>query len=144
MLYLTLTLVCIGLGGSRFTLATMGANQFTKAKHQETHFNWYFFTLYFATVIASTAIVYVEDNVSWAWGFGICIMANVLGSIIFLLGKKYYYYDTPQGSPLTSLAQVIVASFRKKKMALSSQSPDYYYGDDLQKKIDELPTNSFR
>ncbi|CAI9770846.1 unnamed protein product [Fraxinus pennsylvanica] len=144
MLYLALTLVAIGLGGSRFTLATMGANQFTRAKHQETYFNWYFFTLYFATVIASTAIVYVEDNVSWAWGFGICIMANVLGLIIFLLGKKYYYYDKPQGSPFTSLAQVIVASFRKKKMVLSSQSPDYYYGDDLQKKIDELPTNSFR
>ncbi|KAL2488892.1 Protein NRT1/PTR FAMILY 2.7 [Forsythia ovata] len=144
MLYLALTLVAVGLGGSRFTMATMGANQFTRAKHQETYFNWYFFTLYLATVASSTAIVYVEDNVSWAWGFGLCIMANVLGLIIFLLGKRYYYIDRPQGSPFTRLAQVIVASFRKKKVTVSSQSPDYYYGDGIQKKIDELPTKSFR
>ncbi|KAL2471250.1 Protein NRT1/PTR FAMILY 2.7 [Abeliophyllum distichum] len=144
MLYLALTLVAVGLGGSRFTIATMGANQFTRAKHQETYFNWYFFTLYLATVVSSTAIVYVEDNVSWIWGFGLCIMANVLGLIIFLLGKRYYYIDKPLGSPFTSLAQVIVASFRKKRVAVSSQSPDYYYGDGLQKKIDELPTKRFR
>ncbi|CAI9776419.1 unnamed protein product [Fraxinus pennsylvanica] len=55
---------------------------------------------------ASTAIVYVEDRVSWAWGFGKCIMANVLGIIIFLLGRRYYYYDKPKGSQFTSLAQL--------------------------------------
>ncbi|KAK6144503.1 hypothetical protein DH2020_021323 [Rehmannia glutinosa] len=147
VVFTALALGSIGIGGTRFTLATLGASQFSKLKHQSSYFNWYIFTLYVSGVICSTAIVYVEDNLSFGWGFGICIAANVLGLVVFLFGSKYYYRDKPQGSPFTSLLRVAVASVRKRKEVMSSKSEDYYYGDDhgvIQGKMTEAPTKSFR
>ncbi|XP_027175260.1 protein NRT1/ PTR FAMILY 2.6-like [Coffea eugenioides] len=31
-----------------------------------------------AAIVAATVVIYVRDDVSWAWGFGICVAANVL------------------------------------------------------------------
>ncbi|KAH6812606.1 hypothetical protein C2S51_000261 [Perilla frutescens var. frutescens] len=130
VLYSAIALASIGLGGFRFTLATMGANQFQKIKHQSTFFNWYFFSFYGAGLIASTGIVYVEDNLGWRWGFGICIAANVLALALFITAAPYYFRDKPRGSPFTGLLCVAVASIRKRKALISSQPKDYYYGDD--------------
>ncbi|KAK6144484.1 hypothetical protein DH2020_021304 [Rehmannia glutinosa] len=144
VLFTALGLGSIGLGGTRFTLATLGASQFSKLKHQSTYFNWYFFTLYVSSVICSTGIVYIEDNISWAWGFGIGIAGNVLGLVVFVFGSRYYCRDKPKGSPFTSLVRVVVASVRKRKVLISSrESEDFYYGDDGVKGT-VAPTNSFR
>ncbi|TXG73935.1 hypothetical protein EZV62_002514 [Acer yangbiense] len=126
ILYGGLALGCIGLGGGRFTLATMGANQFNKKKDQGIFFNWYFFAFYVSSVISSTAIVYIQDNVSWTLGISLCIAANFVGLVLFLLGKRFYLLDKPNGSPFTSLARVIVATLRKRKLVLSSRIEDYY------------------
>ncbi|XP_073147763.1 protein NRT1/ PTR FAMILY 2.7-like isoform X2 [Henckelia pumila] len=143
VLYSALALLSIGLGGTRFTMASMGANQFTEPKNQAVYFNWYFVTLYISSVIASTGIVYVEDRVSWAWGFCICLVANVFGLAMFLLGSRYYYEDKPEGSPFTSLARVIVASVRKiKKSVASFETEDYYCGDGGVEGM--VPSKSFR
>ncbi|KAK9157893.1 hypothetical protein Scep_004467 [Stephania cephalantha] len=56
VLYEAIALASIGLGGTRFTIATMGANQFDEPKSQGVFFNWYFFTLYFASVRASLVL----------------------------------------------------------------------------------------
>ncbi|KAL2239791.1 UNVERIFIED_CONTAM: Protein NRT1/ PTR FAMILY 2.7 [Sesamum indicum] len=82
VLFAALALVSIGLGGTRYTLATFGANQFNKLKHQATYFNLYFFTLYVASLISATGIVYVEDNLGWVWGYvGFIIMTNHRGDV---------------------------------------------------------------
>ncbi|KAI3461492.1 hypothetical protein Pfo_018155 [Paulownia fortunei] len=131
VLFAALVLVSIGLGGTRFTLATMGGSQFSKPKHQSTYFNWYFFTLYVSGLISATGIVYVEDNLSWTWGFGIGIASNVLGLAVFL--------------PIHELVRVVVSSARKRKAVISSESEDYYYGDDgIKGRMAEAPTNSYR
>lgn len=120
----------------------MGANQFTKLKHQSMYFNWFFFTLYASSVVSATAIVYVEDNVSWGWGFGICIAANFIALAVFLTGSRFYRHDKPKSSPFTGLLRVVVASFRKRKALLSSEASDYYHGDDVV--AAEAPTKWFR
>ncbi|PIN02904.1 H+/oligopeptide symporter [Handroanthus impetiginosus] len=142
VLFIALALVSIGRGGTSFTLATMGANQLTESHHQAAYFTWFFFILYVSSVISATGIVYVEDNVSWCWGFGICLAANVLGLVVFLLGRRYYCHESRQGSPFASLAQVVVASFRKRKVAISSESDDYYCG--VKEVAAKGPTNGFR
>ncbi|MCD7455212.1 hypothetical protein HAX54_027424 [Datura stramonium] len=107
----------------------MGANQFNKPKDQGIFFNWFFFFLFGSSVVASTAIVYVEDNVSWKVGFFICVAANVLSSAIFLLGTRFYINSKPEGSPFTNLARVVVATIRKRKLPLPSMtSEDFYHG----------------
>ncbi|KAK2643263.1 hypothetical protein Ddye_025026 [Dipteronia dyeriana] len=150
VLYTGLALGCVGLGGGRFTLGTMGANQFNKQKDQGIFFKWYFFALYVSSVVSSTAIVYIQDNVSWTLGFGLCIAANFVGLVLYLLGKRFYLLDKPNGSPFTSLARVIVATLRKRKLVLSSRIEDYYQGHNngLANKVgadDQItPKQSFR
>ncbi|XP_010244999.1 PREDICTED: protein NRT1/ PTR FAMILY 2.7-like [Nelumbo nucifera] len=145
LLYSAIALGAIGMGGSRFTTATMGADQFNNAKDQGIFFNWYFFILYVASAAGATVIVYVEDNVGWGWGYGIAIGANTVGLLAFLIGKRYFRHAKPKGSPFTSLARVLVATIRKRKVAVSSQTQDYYYGHgDLTKLPYPPPTPSFK
>ncbi|XP_060174450.1 protein NRT1/ PTR FAMILY 2.7-like [Lycium barbarum] len=128
VLYAAIVLATLGSGGTRSTLSTIGADQLNKPKEQGIFFNWFFFFWYSASVVASTAIVYVEDNVSWKVGFFICAAANVVASVIFLMGTRFYTKFKPEGSPFTSLARVVVASIRKRKMPLPLTGDDFYHG----------------
>lgn len=125
----------------------MGADQFSKPKDQGVYFNWYYVATYVVAVISSTAMVYIEDNISWKLGFGLSVAANLLGLVIFLLGSRFYYLAKPEQNPYKGIARVIVATFRKWKVPLSCKSEDYYYGHDAEVNTNELaaiPTKSFR
>lgn len=135
VLYAGIALASIGLGGTRFTIATMGANQFDKPEEQGNFFNWFFFAMYTASVISFTAIVYIEDNVSWGLGYGLCALVNLIGLLIFLSGSNFYRRDKPQGSPFVNMVRVLVASVRKRKVLLSSRSEDYHYHNDGEAKM---------
>ncbi|KAM1019835.1 hypothetical protein FF1_041123 [Malus domestica] len=144
ILYTALSLASLGLGGTRFTIATMGADQFDKPHDQGVFFNWYFLALYVANVISFTAIIYIQDNVGWGLGFGICFVANAIGLLVFLLGKQFYKQVKPKGSPFVCIARVLVAAIWKRKAsAATSRDTDYYYGDGIL--VDNtVPTKSFR
>ncbi|CAG7870014.1 unnamed protein product [Brassica rapa] len=138
VLYTAITLASIGTGGTRFTLATAGANQYEKTKDQGSFFNWFFFTTYLAGAISATAIVYSEDNVSWTFWFGLCVAANFFSFLVFILGRRFYKHDKPLGSPFTSLLRVIFAAVFKRKAVVSTNEKDYY-SESL-----SMPTNSLR
>ncbi|EXC33228.1 Nitrate excretion transporter 1 [Morus notabilis] len=145
VLYSGLALLSVGAGGPRSVITTMGANQLNRPEDRAIFFNLYFFTNYMCAAIGSTAIVYIEDNVSWALGFGICVLASLIGLAIFLSGRPFYCYDKPPGRPFLDLARVIVACFRKRKLPLSSRSEDYYYGfDGKANTVDATPAKNFR
>ncbi|XVE59135.1 hypothetical protein DITRI_Ditri05aG0021400 [Diplodiscus trichospermus] len=145
ILYLSMAMASAGLGGSRYTLATMGANQLDKPKDKETFFNWFFFTVFTSCIISSTVIVYVEDSISWELGYGICFAANFVALAIFMAGYGFYRFDKPRGSPFTGLLRVVVAAVRKRKLLLSSRSEDYYHEHDgTNKVLPATPKQSFR
>ncbi|CAA6661862.1 unnamed protein product [Spirodela intermedia] len=79
LLYTSVTLLCMGAGGTRFNMATMGANQFDRPADQSTFLNWYFFVMPVGAIIGSIVVVYVQDNVSWGWGFGACAATSAAG-----------------------------------------------------------------
>ncbi|TYI73484.1 hypothetical protein E1A91_D07G131700v1 [Gossypium mustelinum] len=126
VLYAGIALGSMGLGGTRFTLATMGANQFDNPQHQGIFFNWCFFSQYAASAVGATALVYIEDNLSWGLGFGLSVAANLLALLIFLLGNRFYLHDKPQGSPFLDIVRVMVAAVRKRNFSLSPMADDYY------------------
>nr|GMD18947.1 protein NRT1/ PTR FAMILY 2.7-like [Ipomoea batatas] len=146
VLYAGLALMCIGVAGTRFTIATMGADQFDTPKQRQVSFNWYVFTLYTSSVIATTAIVFVEDNVSWAWGFGICVAFNVVGLAVFLSGKRFYRRVMAQGSPFIGLARVLVAALRKTGEPVLSEGAVYYHDPQVEaiKMATPTPTQFFK
>ncbi|XP_010535570.1 PREDICTED: protein NRT1/ PTR FAMILY 2.7-like isoform X2 [Tarenaya hassleriana] len=140
ILFTALSLTSIGTGGTRFTLAAAGANQYSKPKDQRSFFNWFFFTMYLGAVIGATAVVYVEDNISWRFGFGLCVAANLISFVVFISGKRFYKNDKPLGSPYASLLRVIVAATLKRQAAISSKEEDYHHEGGEK----AMPSKSFR
>ncbi|KAI3860771.1 hypothetical protein MKX03_036882 [Papaver bracteatum] len=145
VLYTAITLASLGIGGTRFTIATMGAGQFGKQKHQASFFNWYFFTLYLGYVVGSTVLVYIQDNVGWNWGLGLSLAANAIGFIVFLAGSRYYRCVNLSGSPFMSIAHVVVAAIGKRSISLSSESTTYYHENTkVAQSSSSCPTLSLR
>ncbi|XP_028098352.1 protein NRT1/ PTR FAMILY 2.7-like isoform X1 [Camellia sinensis] len=146
VLYTALALAIVGVGGTRFTIGTMGADQFDNPKQQSIFWNWFIFILYSSSAVSGTAIVYVEDNVGWGWGFGICAVVNILGLAIFVFGARFYRRVKPQGSPFMGLGQVVVAAIRKRNVLGSGRSEDYYQNpvDGGTKMVAATPSESFK
>ncbi|XP_006845418.2 protein NRT1/ PTR FAMILY 5.6 isoform X1 [Amborella trichopoda] len=118
--YLGLYLVSVGTGGHKPCLQAFGADQFEEADSEEVRrekasfFNWWFAILALGVVVAATVVVYVQDNVGWGLGYGIPTMTMVITLIVFMFGSPFYVCVRPEGSPLTSVAQVLVAAFHKR------------------------------
>ncbi|KAI7737944.1 hypothetical protein M8C21_015137, partial [Ambrosia artemisiifolia] len=146
ILYTSLALSTVGVAGTRFTLATMGADQFVNPKHQRVYFNWHFFTMYAAMLVCMVGIVYIQDNVSWGLGYGLSGAANLIGLAAFVLGSRHFLLLKPQGSPFTGLACVLVAAFRKRKALLSLRIEDYCQEPQAggTKLVGTTPTTSFK
>ncbi|KAL3741052.1 hypothetical protein ACJRO7_022209 [Eucalyptus globulus] len=128
VLYAGIALATLGASGMRLTAVTLGADQFETQQDESTFFNWIFCVEFGALIIGSTVVVYIEDSVSWGIGFWLCVAANVIGLAIFLLGSRFYRRSKPRRSPFLSLARVFVASIWKRKITVTSNSDDYYYG----------------
>ncbi|WVZ98001.1 hypothetical protein U9M48_043494 [Paspalum notatum var. saurae] len=126
-LYAAVFMLCVSAGGARFNQATLGASQFDAAADRDVLFNWYFIFFYASSIVGSTAIVYVQDNVSWALGFAVSGAASFAGLAALLAGTPYYRRPGAQGSPFTGLARVAVAAARKWKVNLATPEELRFY-----------------
>ncbi|KAM0922386.1 hypothetical protein ACQ4PT_006216 [Festuca glaucescens] len=127
VLYGAMFLLAIGTGGTRFNMATLGADQFSSSRDQDTFFIWYFVFLYASFMLGDTAIVYLQDGVSWALGFGVCLAAMAFSLLMLLMGARFYRSPAPKGSPYSELTRVVVAALRKGRVDVGAR---YYVGND--------------
>ncbi|TXG58554.1 hypothetical protein EZV62_016383 [Acer yangbiense] len=135
----------VGAGGIRPCNLAFGADQFnpvTESGHRgiASFFNWYYFTFTFAMTFSVTLIVYVQSNVSWTLGLAIPTGLMFLSCALFFLGSRIYVKVKPQGSPVTSVAQVVVAATKKRLLKLPDHH-DPHYPSDLSL-FNHMPTNS--
>lgn len=146
VLYGAVALMSIGTGGTRFNSMAMGANQFDEPRDQNVFFNWYLVLLSISSIIGATVIVYIEDSVSWTMGFSICTAASAVAVATLLLGSRYYRQTRIKGSPFTSMAQVVIAALKKRKLAPAKDSSAYYQAksNSAHPVSPVLPTNFFR
>ncbi|KAF8765635.1 hypothetical protein HU200_008126 [Digitaria exilis] len=119
LLVLHLSLLCtsIGTGGTRPCVMAFGADQLD---------------VELAKLAAITMVVYIQENVGWGWGLGVPTVAMLVAVTAFVSGYPLYVKMAPGGSPFTRLAQVAVAAFRKRNVAVPSD-PRHLYQD---KKLD--------
>ncbi|XP_054820252.1 protein NRT1/ PTR FAMILY 2.9-like [Prosopis cineraria] len=115
----------VGAAGIRPCNLAFGADQFNPntqsgKKGINSFVNWYFFTFTFAQMVSLTLIVYVQSNVSWAIGLAIPAALMLVSCIVFFMGSKMYVKVKPNGSPMTSIVQVIVVAMRKRRLKLPS------------------------
>ncbi|GAB4860702.1 hypothetical protein Ancab_035864 [Ancistrocladus abbreviatus] len=116
-------LMVVGAGGVRPCNLAFGADQFNPNTESgkrgiNSFFNWYFFTFTFAQIVALTLIVYVQTDISWAIGLAIPAGLMLIACVLFFLGTKMYFKVKPQGSPMTSVVQVLVVAVKKRKVKL--------------------------
>ncbi|MCO5571031.1 hypothetical protein L7F22_024762 [Adiantum nelumboides] len=152
-LYLAFTLIAIASGGIKPCAYPFGADQFSQdtlvgRKAFQSYSNWYFFGIYLSVLLSATIVVYVQQSVSWAMGFGIPTIAMAISIALFVLGAPLYRYEIPAGSPLKMLARVCVAAFRKRKLSLPQETGALFdpEDDDMSRNLGEkyVHTDQFR
>ena len=116
-------LLVIGAGGIRPCNLAFGADQFNPRtdsgrKGINSFFNWYYFTFTFAMMVSATVIIYVQTDVSWTLGLAVPTVLMFFSCSFFFVGSRIYVKVRPEGSPFTSVAQVLAAAFRKRRLGL--------------------------
>ncbi|TKY65965.1 NRT1/ PTR FAMILY 2.8 [Spatholobus suberectus] len=130
ILYLGLGFFAVGSGGLRPCNIAFGADQFdTKTEEGraqlESFCNWWYFLFTVALLVALTAVVYIQTNVSWFLGFVIPTVCFAFSLTIFLLGLNAYVRLKPKGSIILDLVKVVVAASRKRHIKLGSELSFY-------------------
>lgn len=127
MLYLTTVLYITGFGaaGIRPCVSSFGADQFDERSrdyqsHLDRFFNFFYLSVTVGAIVAFTAVVYIQMKHGWGSAFGSLAIAMGMSNMVFFLGTPLYRHRLPGGSPLTRVAQVLVAAFRKRKASFAS------------------------
>ncbi|TXG74260.1 hypothetical protein EZV62_002839 [Acer yangbiense] len=138
--FVALYLIALGTGGIKPCVSSYGADQFDDAdevekKHKGSFFNWFYFSINIGALIASSVLVWVQDNVGWGWGFGIPAVAMAIAVAFFFSGTRLFRNQKPGGSPLTRLCQVVVASIRKHRVEVPADKTLLYETADAESNI---------
>ncbi|KAL5769458.1 hypothetical protein ACOSP7_013612 [Xanthoceras sorbifolium] len=131
MLYASLSLLALGAGGVRGCLPSLGADQFDQKNPKEavamaSFFNYLFLSTSLGAVIGVTGIVYVSTRKAWYLGYFIATVTAFVGFLVVALGKPFYRIQPPAQSPLTRIVQVIVVTFKNRKVSIP-QNPEELY-----------------
>ncbi|XP_074578544.1 protein NRT1/ PTR FAMILY 4.6-like [Curcuma longa] len=125
ILFAGLYLTALGVGGIKGSLAPHGGEQFDEStasghKARSTFFNYFIFCLASGGLLAVTFVVWVEDNKGWQWGFGISTLTILLSIPVFLAGSPLYRNKVPTGSPITTIAKVLLAAISSRRSNFQS------------------------
>lgn len=138
--YVALYLIALGTGGIKPCVSSYGADQFddndeVEKESKGSFFNWFYFSINIGALIASSVLVYIQNNVGWGWGFGIPAVAMAIAVLSFFSGTRLYRNQKPGGSPLTRICQVVVASLRKHKVEVPADKSLLYETTDAESTI---------
>eukprot|EP01018_Ginkgo_biloba_P001010 Gb_27115 [translate_table: standard] len=137
VLFVALYIISVGAGGHKPSVGSYGPDQFDEHDPKErlqkmSFFNWFFWAVSCGIVLASTVVVYVEENVSWGAGFGFVTAAFAISIAVFLYGTPLYRNKVPAGSPITRIVQVLVAAARNRNLQLPLDETLIYEDSDLE------------
>ncbi|XP_072066872.1 protein NRT1/ PTR FAMILY 8.3-like [Arachis hypogaea] len=129
--FLGIYLLAVGTGGIKPCIWPFGADQFDDTDLKERaskalFFNWNYFTGNIGALIATTILVWTEENIGWGLGYGIAASFIGIGMIVFFLGTRTYRFLRPGGSPITRICQVVVACLHKRKLEVPQDTSFLY------------------
>lgn len=127
--------LAVGEGGHKPCVQTFAADQFNEDFPAEkaaksSFFNWWYLGIVCGSTAAIVVVIYVEDYVGWAVGFGLPTAAVAVALAMFLIGKGTYRRESPVGSPFTRVARVFVAAVRKWRVSETGSGGRVCYDDD--------------
>lgn len=131
LFYGALYTIALGYGGYQPNVLSFGADQFDEEQPIEKlqkleFFNWFYTALTVGTLFSSTLLAYIENEGKWALGFWISTGAGALAFFMFLAPTSNYRFHKTAGNPLCRIAQVVVASVRKRHVKPPSEIERLY------------------
>ncbi|XVF02291.1 hypothetical protein REPUB_Repub04eG0162900 [Reevesia pubescens] len=123
ILIVSLCWLSIGTGGIKPCSIPFSVDQFDLTTEEGRKGNNSFYNLYYTTqtivlLFTSTIVVYIQNDVSWALGFGVPTLCMLFAIVLFFVGTKIYIYIKPEGSVFAGVAQVFVAAYKKRQLSL--------------------------
>ncbi|GKU96296.1 hypothetical protein SLEP1_g9545 [Rubroshorea leprosula] len=124
-LYTVLYLTGFGAAGIRPCVSSFGADQFDERskdykRHLDRFFNFFYLSVTIGAIVAFSLVVYLQREKGWGYAFGSLAIAMGVSNLLFFAGTPLYRHRLPGGSPLTRVAQVLVAAFRKRNVSFTS------------------------
>ncbi|KAL3829086.1 hypothetical protein ACJIZ3_017888 [Penstemon smallii] len=135
--FVSLYVVAFATGGIKPCVSSYGADQFDdddkiENVQKNSFFNWFYLTINVGALISFSVLVWIKVNIGWGLGFGITAVAMAIAVAFFFSGTRFYRYQKPAGSPLTSIFQVLVASLRKYWVAVPIDKTLLYSSSDTE------------
>ncbi|CAL5422721.1 unnamed protein product [Camellia sinensis] len=131
LFYTALSLLAVGISGHTVSLPPFFTAQTTASNDRDTgrKLLWQIvgiFGIILVPIIGGIALPYIKQ---WSVRFGIPAICSLVATLLFLSGSCSYKYDKPQGSPLSTVFRVFVASVCKKCQPLPSDGNELYEKD---------------
>jgi len=91
-------LIALGTGGIKSNVSPFGAQQVAEFGPQarQSFFNWFYWFINIGSMISLLVVAYVQQNISYFYGFIIIFVAISLAILVFVIPKQFYKMDEVQ------------------------------------------------
>ncbi|GER50903.1 major facilitator superfamily protein [Striga asiatica] len=153
--YTSLYVIAVGAGGTKPNISTLGADQFDDLNPEEkklkaSFFNWWMFSTFCGALFATMGLVYVQENVGWAWGYGIPTGGLVLSLGLFYVGTPLYRHKVRRTRhPAGEVFRVFVTAIANARLEPSRHYSELheldnaYYERTGKRKVHHTPVFRF-
>ncbi|CAN7129325.1 unnamed protein product [Brassica rapa subsp. narinosa] len=126
LFFFSLYLVAVGQSGHKPCVQAFGADQFDEKDTQEkrersSFFNWWYLSLSAGICLAIVVVVYIQEAVGWALGFGIPCVFMVISLVLFVVGRRSYRYSKrrheKETNPFTRIGRVFFRAFKNRRLS---------------------------
>ncbi|CAG5117051.1 unnamed protein product, partial [Candidula unifasciata] len=103
-----LIFIALGTGGIKANVGPFGAEQVESLgpKALRSYFNWFYWVVNVGAFIAYAGVAYIQQNISFAWGYLIPCLSMILALFIFVIARTAYVKTEPKGSVLTDVFRI--------------------------------------
>uniref|UniRef100_A0A1J3E285 Protein NRT1/ PTR FAMILY 5.13 n=1 Tax=Noccaea caerulescens TaxID=107243 RepID=A0A1J3E285_NOCCA len=125
LFFFSLYMVAVGQSGHKPCVQAFGADQFDEKdpqerSHRSSFFNWWYLSMSAGICLALVVVVYIQESVSWALGFGIPCVFMFVSLALFVLGRRSYRYtkrrQEKEINPFTRIGRVFLLAFKNRRL----------------------------
>ncbi|KAF3517727.1 hypothetical protein DY000_02062632 [Brassica cretica] len=128
LFFCSLFLIAIGQSGYKPCAKVFGADQFDgndlkERKAKSSYFNWLMFGSCISITTTRLVSTYIQENLSWSFGFGIQCVSMLLALLLFLLGTTSYRFTVEREgkkNPFARIGRVFMEAIKNRRQ----QNPD--------------------
>ncbi|BFZ03584.1 hypothetical protein BsWGS_06623 [Bradybaena similaris] len=103
-----LVFIALGTGGIKANVGPFGAEQVESMGPGavRSFFNWFYWVVNVGAFIAYAFVAYIQQNISFAWGFLVPFLSMTVACFIFVCARTAYVRTAPKGSVFTDVFKI--------------------------------------